>query len=290
MARFRSLLRNTIVYIFLRGWSSSSEGPFGEEGTAQHSTARGDFVATTTPTMSVYQDGKFLLIWSIASLLTAGLPLAVFSGARLANDGDSSAARQQEYDENNEHDQYKQASQYQYSNGCYWWQWGCDEGYQAQNAQELENLSPWWWVWSEDERRKQNTFNPTVLVIYIWTIVVLFAITTYGRRTVMSGGSLYGVAVTCLMYANYSFVSMLFIGGLQGAVRDDSANLGDNGWYGQVGVLLYLTNLTSTIFGLTYFFAFRRLAAEKEITRVDVAPSDYMNYNYQEPTKIHESV
>ena len=89
---------------------------------------------------------------------------------------------------------------------------------------------------------------------------------------------MYGVSATCLMFANYSFISMLYIGGLNGAVYDDAPQLDADGWYGQFGVLLYMTHLTCTIFGITYYSAFRRLAAEKEITKVDVAPSDYMNY------------
>ncbi|KAL7570170.1 hypothetical protein ACA910_020008 [Epithemia clementina (nom. ined.)] len=236
--------------------------------------------------MSAYNDGKFLIVWSFASILTWGLPLAVFAGARMANDDDGSSNNYNNNAQQNQQNKYaynnyqaNQAAQYQYSNGCYWWQWGCDEQYQAQNAQELENESPWWWLWSEDERRSPYGVNPTLVVIYLWLLFVIFLLTSYGRRTVVSGGSLYGVSSTCLMFANYCFISMLYIGGLEGAVDDDSQELDADGWYGQFGVLLYLTNLTGTIFGITYYFAFRRLAAEKEITKVDVAPSDYMNYH-----------
>eukprot|EP00522_Entomoneis_paludosa_P005753 CAMPEP_0172456044 /NCGR_PEP_ID=MMETSP1065-20121228/13858_1 /TAXON_ID=265537 /ORGANISM="Amphiprora paludosa, Strain CCMP125" /LENGTH=247 /DNA_ID=CAMNT_0013208661 /DNA_START=64 /DNA_END=807 /DNA_ORIENTATION=+ len=236
-----------------------------------------------------YNDGKFLLTWSIASLLTFGLPMIVFGGARLANSEDEYEQAQNAQNQYNNYNAANAQAAYNnrnYNSGCGWWQWGCDEDYQPQNANEEENHAPWWWMWSEDERREDGAVSPTVIVIYVWHLIMLWAITLYGRRSVVGGGSLYGVSATCLMFANYSFISMLFLGGLEGAIFDDARILDENGWYGQFGVLLYMTMFTSVIFGICYFFAFRRLASEKEITKVDVAPSDYMSYD--EPKKVEE--
>lgn len=227
-----------------------------------------------------YQDGKFLLTWSLASLLTFGVPMIIFGGARLATrKGEGQDDDEEQYNKYNAvQGQAAYNNQINYKNDCYWWQWGCDDEYQPQNKQEEENHAPWWWMWSEDERRQEGEVSPTIIIIYVWHVVLLLGLTIYGRRAVVGGGSLYGVSATCLMFANYSFISMLFLGGLQGAILDDASILDENGWYGQLGVLLYMTEFTSLFFGLCYFFAFRRLAAEKEITRLEVAPSDYMPY------------
>mmetsp|Transcript_22924 Transcript_22924/g.49999 ORF Transcript_22924/g.49999 Transcript_22924/m.49999 type:complete len:245 (-) Transcript_22924:164-898(-) len=232
-----------------------------------------------------YNDGKFLLMWSFMAIVTVALPLVVFGGARLANSEDEDESNysqvQAAYEAYNAAETYQQSSKY--ANGCGWWQWGCDEDYQAKNAEELENHAPWWWMWAQDERREDGQVSPTIIVIYVWHLIMLWALTIYGRRTVVGGGSLQGVSSTCLMFANYSFISMLFLGGLEGAIFDDASILSENGWYGQFGVLLYMTEFTSVIFGLVYFFGFRRLAAEKDITKVEVTPSDYMSYD--EPKK-----
>eukprot|EP00527_Entomoneis_sp_CCMP2396_P002630 CAMPEP_0198139976 /NCGR_PEP_ID=MMETSP1443-20131203/3197_1 /TAXON_ID=186043 /ORGANISM="Entomoneis sp., Strain CCMP2396" /LENGTH=249 /DNA_ID=CAMNT_0043802273 /DNA_START=88 /DNA_END=837 /DNA_ORIENTATION=+ len=235
-------------------------------------------------TSQAYNDGKFLLTWSIASLLTLGVPMVVFGGARLANTEDD--YEQASSSSNNAQEQYQnyQASQAYnggsgYSSDCGWWQWGCDGGYAAKNNQEVENHAPWWWMWTEDERREDGQISPTIIIIYVWHLIMLWAITVYGRRSVIGGGSLYGVSATCLMFANYSFISMLFLGGLEGGIYDDATILDENGWYGQFGVLLYMTNFASVVFGISYFFGFRRLASEREITKITVAPSDYMSYD-----------
>lgn len=237
---------------------------------------------------TAYNDGKFLLIWSIASIATFAVPVFIFGGARLANsdsayEQQAQAAKYQQYNaENAAMAQYRNGAYDQEpreDEGCEWWQWGCDSAADRSSWQAQTNHAPWWWLWSEDDQRKEGVTAPTVIVIYVWHLVLLWALTIYGRRSVVGGGSLYGVSALCLMFANYSFISMLFLGGLEGAIFDDAAQLGANGWYGQTGVLLYMTNMLSVVFGLVYFFGFRRLAADKEITKVDVTPADYMSYD-----------
>jgi hypothetical protein len=240
--------------------------------------------------VEAYRDGKFLLMWSFATLLTVSAPVVIFGIARLANTASSSSAYQQSQYANAQSAQNAAAynSAYynggqQYSKSCYWWQSGCDNSYQAKSYAEGENHAPWWWLWSEDERREDGVIAPTVIVVYIWHVIVLWALFIYGRRSVVGGASLHGVSVTCLMFANYSFVSMLLLGGLTGAVFDDADSLDKDGWYGQTGVLLYMTEIASVILGICYYFGFRSLALKKETTVVDVGPSDYMHYDAAEP-------
>ena len=223
-----------------------------------------------------YNDGKFLLAWSICSVVTPTIPLLIFFSARIANrESDGEQVENQQAQQAENYREY-QAGQMGGDDGCSWYQWGCLNYFNYKNEQEAENDSPWWWMWTEDEKREEGKVAPTMYFVYAWHLMILWAITVYGRRSVVNGGSLYGVAATCLMFANYSFISMLFLGGLTGAVFDDARSLDETGWYGQFGVLMYMTNITSVIFGIYWFLAYRRYAMEKEITKVEVTPEDYV--------------
>jgi hypothetical protein len=246
--------------------------------------------------VEAYRDGKFLLMWSFATLLTVGVPVVIFGIARLANSANSSSSQYNEYANAQSaqnaaayNSAYYNGGQQQYAKNCYWWQSGCNNSYQAKSYAQGENHAPWWWLWSEDERREDGVIAPTVIVVYVWHLIVLWALFIHGRRSVVGGASLHGVAATCLMFANYSFVSMLLLGGLTGAVFDDADSLDKDGWYGQIGVLVYMTNIASVILGISYYFGFRSLAIKKETTHVDVTPSDYMKYDAAEPKEKIES-
>ena len=56
------------------------------------------------------------------------------------------------------------------------------------------------------------------------------------------------------------------------------------GWYGQFGVLMYMTYLLCVLWGGAYFFVVRAIAASRTISKVDVSPSDYLPYNEEKKT------
>jgi ABC-type multidrug transport system fused ATPase/permease subunit len=166
------------------------------------------------------------------------------------------------------HQYYNQNYNSMTYNKCKWYQFGCTNNYAYQqypNRNEWDNYLPWWWMWAEDERRKgqQDGANPTLVVIYIWTLILLGGLSLFGHRTLLAKGNMNTVAAPLLVFANFSFLSALFLGGLKGAIEDDGYGVMKYGWYGQFGVLLYMTNMCAAIYGLTYYFVIRQMDAWK---------------------------
>jgi hypothetical protein len=221
-------------------------------------------------------DQSFLKALYFSGSFVAILPLIIFGGSRFMHRN----ADEDNYDEN----QYDNNQQQQ---NCRWWQWGCsdyDDNQQDENGDEDDNSLPWWWLWSEDERRRdqEDMVNPTLVVIYLWTLLILGGILFYAYKTVKDLRDMVGLAVSLLMLANFSFISMMYLGSLEGAVEDDGRVIEEHGFYGQFGVMLYLTNLLASVFAVGWFFLVRRMINDRNTTKVDVRPSDYMKYD--EPT------
>jgi hypothetical protein len=222
-------------------------------------------------------DQSFLKALYVSGSFVAFLPLIIFGGSRFMHrngDEEEDNYGQNQYDNNQQQN-------------CRWWQWGCsnyDENQQDENGDEDDNALPWWWLWSEDERRRdpEDMVNPTLVVIYLWTLVMMGGILFYAYKTVKDLRDMVGLAVSLLMLANFSFISMMYLGSLEGAVDDDGKAIEEQGFYGQFGVMLYLTNLLACIFAVGWFFMVRRMINDQHTTKVDFAQSDYMKYD--EPT------
>jgi hypothetical protein len=179
----------------------------------------------------------------------------------------------QYYGQNYNQQYYNQQGQYgmqSYAyNKCKWYQWGCTNNYMYQqypNRNEWDNYLPWWWMWAEDERRKgqQDGANPTLVVIYIWSLILLAGLTLFGHYTLLTKGNMNAVAAPLMVFANFSFLSVLFLGGLKGAIEDDGWGVMKYGWYGQFGVLVYMTHFCSAIYGLIYYYIVRQIDAWKD--------------------------
>ena len=218
----------------------------------------------------------FLAVLSGSAVFAVALPLIIFLGARVLNN--SNGQYQQQQQQQQQQNYYDQ----QYAQRCGWWQWGCRDNYQynQNNSRDDErvNATPWWWPWSEDERRRdpEDAANPTLVVIYLWTLVLLASVVYYGARTVRDFRDLVGLMVAFAMLANFSMVSMLFLGSLEGGVMDDGRVIEEQGFYGQFGVLLFLTNFFVAVFAVTWFVLTRRMIQDQATTKVNVGPEDYM--------------
>ena len=165
-------------------------------------------------------NAKFLSVLYGSAMVVFFMPLLIFSGARLThqNDRDNEQGDEQNRYNNNYNGQQQQYNYNQQQQGnCRWWQWSCSDNYQYQennSRDEQDNALPWWWPWAEDERRRdpEDQANPTLVVIYIWTLLMLGGILFYAYKTVKDLRDMIGLAVSMLMLANCSFISMLYIG------------------------------------------------------------------------------
>jgi len=216
-------------------------------------------------------DACFLVSWNLTAALSVFVPLIIFGSSRLANNYNGDGNQQN----NNENNNYQNAGR------CRWWQWGCNDNYNYENAEEAEDGSPWWWVWAEDERRREDV-NPTLIIIYIWSVLVFLGIVCVGHNAIRNNGNLNGLVAMLLIFANLSFLSMLFLGGLEGGVQDEGRELDEHGWYGQMGVLMFITNLFWTVFAVVFAFSLRRKAANQNVLTLEFDQRDYKTY--EEPT------
>ena len=159
---------------------------------------------------------KFLSVLYGSAMMVFVLPLFIFTVARLANGNNNNQQEQQ--NEYNNQQQNNNNYDYNQQDKCRWWQWGCSDNYQYQQEQgsrdEGDNALPWWWPWSEDERRRdpEDAANPTLVVIYLWTLLMIGGIMFYAYKTVKDLRDMVGLAVSLLMLANCAFISMLYIG------------------------------------------------------------------------------
>lgn len=231
-------------------------------------------------------NAKFLKVLYGSAMVVFVVPLLIFGVARVTHGNEN-----QQNDDQDEDNNYNNQGQYdnQQNGGCRWWQWGCNDNYQYEqndSRDEEENALPWWWPWSEDERRREaeDMASPTLVVIYLWTLLMVGGILFYAYKTVKDLRDMVGLAVSLLMLANFAFISCLYLGSLEGAVQDDGRVIEEQGFYGQFGVLLYLTNLFATIFGVAWFFIIRSMVNDQHTTKVNVTPSDYMPAEYEAPS------
>ena len=169
---------------------------------------------------------KFLSVLYGSALGAFCLPLLIFAGARLTHRengqeqdyNQQQQQQQQQYNYNNDNNNQQQQQQ----QACRWWQWGCTDNYQYNNNQQQQQGShdegqdalPWWWPWAEDEHRRdpEDQVNPTLVIIYLWTLLIMCGILFYAYKTVKDMRDMVGLAVSLLMLANCSFISTLYIG------------------------------------------------------------------------------
>ncbi len=87
-----------------------------------------------------------------------------------------------------------------------------------------------------------------------------------------------GVAAL-VIFLQFSFLSMFFLGGMVGGVESAGKELEENGFYGQFTVLMFMTSLFWTMFSLVFAFVVRRMARHAGVEVIEVGPSDYQIQN-----------
>jgi hypothetical protein len=248
----------------------------------------------------------------VSAAVVVILPLIVFGSSRLQNDhGEYNSYYQQNQDG------AQQEYYYRYQK-CAWYQFGCSDWYnpcyqqnsvwnrnngqdggnqnnnnneqcrqmmeqQDQNGQGNGsygynmNSKPWWYLWAEDERRTEQ------VVIYLWTLCMIGFMLLHGHKTIVFNANLDALSASLFIFTNCSFLAMLYLGALTGGIEDDGEAMISFGWYGQFGVLLYMTHLLCVAWGVAYFIIVRgmilsRSTTSRSTTKMDVTPSDYLPY------------
>eukprot|EP00428_Durinskia_dybowskii_P020606 CAMPEP_0170206086 /NCGR_PEP_ID=MMETSP0116_2-20130129/2593_1 /TAXON_ID=400756 /ORGANISM="Durinskia baltica, Strain CSIRO CS-38" /LENGTH=194 /DNA_ID=CAMNT_0010456489 /DNA_START=113 /DNA_END=697 /DNA_ORIENTATION=+ len=143
-------------------------------------------------------------------------------------------------DENRNQDQQDRNQDGSYRS---WWQfWKSSNNNDDQNGnarQGEEGGAPWWYFWGNDRRMEEEGGRGVLTFIYVWTILLLFALGYFGNRFVMEGNynPLHWIIWS---FTNYAFIVMVLVSGL-GAIHNEGREIEETGWYGQLSVLIFLT-------------------------------------------------
>ena len=179
----------------------------------------------------VTPDGKFLIGLYLGAAVSVVLPLIIFSAARAYSKSDNS------YD----WDQFMNGNHYNKNNN------------RQNNKSNGGDYVPWWWTITSFERRRDPDDEPIglLLFLYFWTIGVLLFVVRFVHAVTNKADDVAQVFGPACMLSAYGIGCMLYLGGLQGGILDDGWKVVEDGWYGQVGVLLYMTLACCTIVGAT---------------------------------------
>ena len=214
------------------------------------------------------------------------LPLLMFWIARGTN---NQQGGQNNYNNNNRNG--NNYNNFYNQDRCKWWQWGCrdidyyENGNGGGGNQNRQDGRPWWWLWAEDERRPEDATNPTLVVIYLWSLVLFLALVFVGFRIQKNEAYDNRILSGALMvFANLTIIGMLFLGGLEGAVQADGPEMEENGFYGQFGVLLFTTYFWMTLYSIFVVAVLRLKSKAASTTKIELKEGDYQAYESPEVT------
>lgn len=151
-----------------------------------------------------------------------------------------------------------------------------DNNNQDNNNEQDEFTTPWWfWGGSGDRERREEDGSPALIATYLWSVLVFSGLLFYGYQHMNRTESLQGLVAVLVLFANYNFVSLLILGGVEGAVETEGRAVEEHGFVGQFGVLVYLTNIGWIVFGIGYGLFFLRKYRLGSVTKIEVDAADY---------------
>lgn len=153
-------------------------------------------------------------------------------------------------------------NEYSDVNNCKWWNLNCfsffvnTEG----EVQEDQEWAPAWYsgfMTTEEEREtmQDNLEQPGSLkFVYIWQIVMFVVLGWYGLKVISQNRNPTGLIVALLVWANFAFISMWLMA--DGSIVTDGQSVKRTGFYGQMSVLIFMSNFWFFIHGLAFVLVF----------------------------------
>jgi len=162
--------------------------------------------------------------------------------------------------------------EYQDVNNCKWWQLNCFSFFVNREGEPMEGQewAPTWYsgfITTEEERQEMqdNLEQPgSLMFVYIWQILMFAAIGYYGLKVINQNRNPTGLIIALLVWSNYAFLSMWLMA--DGSIVTDGQVVKRTGFYGQMSVLIFMSNFWYFIHGLGFvlFFWLRSKLAEDE--------------------------
>ena len=209
--------------------------------------------------MTSLGSGYYSYVWAASGFLTVVVPLVFrsmkvkdFQKLNMMYNWDQQweeQQQQQQEEQNNWNDQYEQMRQYYEANRCHWWNLSCEE-------QQGEGWYPSWysgWVQTEEDRQElqeAGVSSGPMRFVYVWQILTFVVILAYGFLVLKQDRPVTGLTIALVVYANMCFMSMWWLA--DASIITDTELVQTTGFYGQLSVLMFITNAAYVLFGLVH--------------------------------------
>ena len=147
-------------------------------------------------------------------------------------------------------------------NNCKWWQLNCFSFFVNRDGQPMadQEWAPTWYsgfMTTEEERQmmQDNLEQPGSLkFVYIWQIIMFAVIGYYGLKVIRENRNPTGLIIALLVWANFAFLSMWLMA--DGSIVTEGQAVKRTGFYGQLSVLIFMSNFWYFIHGLAFVLVF----------------------------------
>lgn len=147
-------------------------------------------------------------------------------------------------------------------NRCRWWQLNCFSFFvnaEGEPMQDQEWMPTWYSGFSltEEERTEMqdNLEQPGSLkFVYVWQIVLFLALGVYGLMVIQQNRNPTGLIIGLLVWSNFAFLSMWLMA--DGSIITEGQEVKRTGFYGQMSVLIFMTNFWYFLHGLAFLLVF----------------------------------
>ena len=136
-------------------------------------------------------------------------------------------------------------------------------------------------IWGEREGRDPDEEGSgAVLFLYLYTLVFFAGMVYVVNTTAMTTSKLQALRLILLGFANYCFVAIVLLVGLENAIETEGREVEETGFYGQRSVLLFITCLFALVQSIVFVSwttkRLKRLSAEALTEKTD----DYVNVDF----------
>lgn len=217
--------------------------------------------------MSKIMADSFLLTWNILSVVAFIIPFFIWVIGRATSDRWNDYYENQNNNQNDEqngqyNNQYGQNSswnnpscydEYGYYHGpTHWWQFWKRCNYGDGEGNDNDRRAPWWYIWGGEERgNPEDEGRAVIIFMYLWMLVLLGGVAYIGNNTAMTLHKLEVLRWILIGFANFCFMVMVMVIGLEG-IEVDAREMERDGFYGQTAVLLLFTSFFALVQSIVF--------------------------------------
>mmetsp|Transcript_85561 Transcript_85561/g.173588 ORF Transcript_85561/g.173588 Transcript_85561/m.173588 type:complete len:298 (-) Transcript_85561:216-1109(-) len=159
-------------------------------------------------------------------------------------------------------EEYQQNGEYEDVNKCRWWDFNCFSFFVNKDGepQEDQEWAPAWYsgfIVTEQQRQEMedNLEQPGSLkFVYVWQMMMFLVILWYGSVVIRQQRNITGLIIALLVWSNFAFLSMWLMA--DGSIVSDGQSVKRTGFYGQMSVLIFMTNFWYFLHGLFFLVLF----------------------------------